>query len=379
MAPTLVHVDGFELQLQSNSAFAAGGTALCSITSSTVSTSVVKHGAASLQIPFLNGTTSRLTRAEPAGRRTYVCSFYVNLATLPGSSFLILGQCAGPSSAPTLVYDSASARFGMKWTLGATTYFGPGAVVAGRWYLIDWKFDVSGSTFTQTARCDGNLGTEATLTIAGTAGDITTMQLGTANTNQGTANVNFDDWIYGTTLADYPYGEHTVELLKPISDGTHSTTGTNVTNQAGTVIGGAFTTAYQLVDEVPPESTDYIKQIVVASGDYAEVVFATPTGTPWGATYWCAIEGEAANAADLLLRVVNSSGTTLLDQGGTGAVSGTTRRYSVGYLAGDPTGNKGRVGFASDVSPVPRALTFVAQAVRPTGVENVDGVGIPIR
>lgn len=375
MAPTLAYVDGFEFQLLSATAFAAGGIAplYTTITTATIDTTTVRSGAASLRCDPTVSVAGTVRRAVPAGNRTIVTSVYVRMASLPGgSTALILLNIATAGIGASIRYDPVTGKFAV-YHSGKVADLGMAPVVVDRWYLLDLKFDCSADPFAVAGRVDGDAASEASGTITSTATDITQARLGTVTTTGPACTMYFDDWIYGYTLADYPYGHHAVELLKPTSDGTHNA-GTNVVeDQAGADIGAV--TAYNLVDEVPPENTDYIKQSAAGSGNYAEVVFATPTGTPWGASYYAAIEGAAANVSDMLMRVVNSSGTTLLDQGGVGAVNGTGRRYSVGYVGGNPTGNKGRMGFASDVSPVPRAVTFVAQAVRPTGVEDVDAAG----
>lgn len=367
MAPTLTTVDGFEFQLFSTTTFAAGGTANYSAaTTAAVETTIVKNGAASLKVSPTTSAAGQVAKLQASGMRTGVVSFYIQIASTLPVTDLTIATTAGPTGPPTLQYNATSGKFKMTFST-VVQDFGP-VIVADTWYLIDWKFDVSGTTFTATAQVDGNASIGATNTRASqTAADVTTIRCGSSSTTGPAATIYYDDWLIGSTLSDYPFGPHKVGLLKPTSDGTHVTTGSIVEDQAGTVIGASYTTANSLIDEVPPENTDYIKQIAAGTGDYAEVVFASPSEiTVWGSTYWCAIEGAATNASDMLLRVVNSGGTTQLDQGGTGAVSGTTRRCSVGYLAGNPSGNKGRMGFASDVSPVPRALTFVCQYAAPT-------------
>lgn len=386
MAPTLVHVDGFEFQVISTSFF--GSTAsprtYDTVTGNvTPDTTTVHSGGASMKCDPTATVAAEIRRNTAAGQRAFVASVYVNFSVLPtGSTALLILQGVTGVGNMSVRFNPVTNKFGLYNSATSLGDLVMEPVVTGRWYLLDFKMDASANPNAASARVDGKAASEVSSTAVLAASDFLTARLSSASTTGPAATYYLDDWIYGHTLADYPLGHHAVELLKPTSDGTHVTTGSNVEDQASTVIApGTYTTAYSLVDEVPPEdATDYIKQVAIASGDYAEVVFATPTGTPWGATYWAAISGAAAGASDMLFRVVNSGGSTLLDIGGVGSVSGTTKRYSCNYVAGDPTGNKGRMGFAStDVSPVPRAMTFVAQAVRPTGVENVDGLGIPIR
>ncbi len=375
--PTLIGVDGCELQLFSTSAFnfsgGASGTALyVTVTNATVETTVV-HTSPGASAKFtLSAATGAMQRGIASGIRTLTASFYIRYDTaLPGTdSFLAV--MAGPTNAPRIAFHQSSGKLGLRYGSGLMTDFG--AVLSpDTWYLVDWKADVSATTFTQSARLNG--ADENTVTKSSeTPADIT--NCGISTNGNTTATFYTDDWVFSSTLGDYPMGEHNVALLVPTSDGTHNA-GTNVIEANGGADIGGGTTAYNLIDEVPPENTDYIQQSATGSGNYAEVVFASPpSGTIWGTDYYCAIEGAGAGASDLLLRVVDSGGSTLLDQGGTGAVSGTTRRYSRGFLSGSPSGNKGRVGFATDVAPVPRALTFVGQVAYVPSTGQTDFMGM---
>jgi hypothetical protein len=309
-----------------------------------------------------------------------VASFYVRFDTSLPAADINLFVTSGPTNPPRIGWDTSESKFGLRYgndALSAGQDFGP-VIVADTWYLIDWEIDTTGATYTMTATVDGANGNTVTRTSQ-TAADMTTVGPSTTGAS-GTFTCYFDEVVFSATLGDYPLGAHNVVLLKPTSDGTHNA-GTNVIEaNGGADIDGSTTTAYNLLDEVPPENTDYVQQSAAGSGNYAEVVFANPpSGTHWGTGYYCAIEGAAANASDILLRVVDSGGSTLLDQGGAGAVNGTTRRYSRGFLTGDPTGYKGRVGFGTDVTPVPRALTFVGQHAYVPSTGETDFMGsIPL-
>lgn len=372
-APTLYWVDGFEFRTTVAALFAAGGTnpyATSAGVAPAWDTSVKKNGAASLQLVPTVAAASRLhSIAHQSSKTGWVASFYVYIASLPASD-LQLAKSDNGNTQIALTYSASAGKF--QWN---AVSFGP-ALSSATWYLVDLYLDVSANPWQLKARIDGDGSTEMTGTKAVASTTFSgSPSLGTALTTGPAASMNYDDLVMSYTLADYPIGAHSVQILKPTSDGTHNA-GTNVMeNQSGTDIGVA--SAFPLIDEVPAENSDYIKQSASGSGNYAEVIFANPSPA-WGATYWCALEGEAAGVSDMLFRVTDGSGNTLLDQGGVGAVSSTTRRYSAAYLAGDPGGRRGRVGFASDVVPVPRALTFIAQAANPPGYENVDGVGAPI-
>lgn len=373
MAPIGIQiVDGFEFQGLFTTGFNAGGTALYSNNAATaVETSVVRTGGASLKVTPGAAAAGRLSYAMPAGQRSIVVSFYIRFEAgtgFPASDANLFQITVTTASQQARVnYDSASGKLKLvnNNTLLGTT-FGP-ALSTGVWYHVEVYFDTSATTYVLKARVNDDVSTEVSVGRSGLAAeDIALVTLGTAVATGPASTLYFDDVIVSNTLADYPLGPYTVEKLAPTSDGTHNG-GTNVIEKnGGTDIGGGTTDAYTMVNEVPPENTDYIQQAGAGSGNYAEVVFANPSAASWGATYRCAIEGAGGGASDLLIRIVDSGGTTKVDQGGAGAVSGTTRRYSRGYVDGNVTGNKARIGFATDVTPVPRALTVIGEAAIPT-------------
>lgn len=377
MAPTLIHCDGFEFQLLSTTSFNAGGTRPYStVTNASVDTSIKKTGAASVKLDA-SSATATLERTAII-TRTYVASFYIYFVTALPTASAHVAQLLGPTSsttAPRLYFNQATSKIGMRFgTSDAIVDSGP-VLVANTWYLVDWYVDISASPFTQKLSIDE--AASVTHTKGGTVIDST---LGSLNLGSGAVSVaNADDWVYSYTLADYPIGPHFVPRLTPTADGTHNAGTNTIEDQAGADIG--VVTAFNLIDEVVPENTDYIKQSIIGTGNYAEVTFADPGGVNdeiWLVTMWGAIEGAAATgASDMTLRTVDGSSNTLTDLGGTGSVSNTTRRSATAAVA-VPSGGvwttaklqgvKGRVGFAGDVTPVPRALTFLLQYAATTRI-----------
>lgn len=388
MPPTIAYADGYEFQLQSITTFAAGGTALHDfVRGNSVETSIIKNGAASLKLIAASADNARVRYVIPAGNRTMVLSFYVYIDSTQASTTRDIITTTGPTQAPSIRYTGSTGQLSLVGTGWSTTNFGA-ALSANTWYLIDWKIDVSGTTFTQTATVNGASSGTSTR-ASSTAADITQVTVGTG-TNSGPHTTYYDDFCYGYTLGEYPYGAHFVKLLTPTGDGTHNGGTNTIEKNGGADIGAGTTDAYTMIDEIPPEATDYIQQSTAGSGNYAEVTFADPA-TPddiWGVTMYGQIMGAATGVSDMTLRTVDSSGNTLTDMGGVGAVSTTTLRYAAAPVA-VPSGGAwtytklqgvaGRVGFASDVTPVPRALTFVLQYAGTSPTVSWDSVDmIPI-
>jgi hypothetical protein len=372
------HIDGFEFQILSTQGLNSGGRAMYEIVgNASIETTVVKHGAASCKLGTGASVVSRIGKAIAAGNRVLTTSIYFRYeGSLPGGD-RTFASTGGPSNGPGISFIASTGR--LRLTLGTTTAdFGP-VLQADTWYLLDWTMDVSGTTFTCSAMIDGT--DEGTLSRASqTAADITNMRMGSSGANTDIRYL--DDWVISTDAADYPLGEHEVKLLLPTGDGTHNA-GTNVIeNQDGTDIG--VVTAFDLVNEIPPESTDYVRQAAVGTGNYAEVTFDDPADIAiWGVSAWVTL-GTTSSNSGLIARVVDSGGNTLVDHGGATSTVSLPAQYSQkvvpdpgddGWTNAELAGLRGRIGFSNDVIPIPRGLTFALQyATAPAEDVLIDSV-----
>lgn len=365
--PTLAHIDGFEFQVLSTARH-SGAPRLYDVISSTgaaITTSLSNNGAACLSLSPTDTTSCKVERTLTP-QTAAVVSFAIRFAGLPVTDTFLSLAYMGTAR---IEFDGATRRFALRFGDHTKTIFGPATLAANRWYLIDWKVDVSAAIWTQTGQVDGS--GSATNTYNNLAAStLTVARLGTNDNTGPAATVYYDDWVYGHTLADYPIGRHQVLLLKPNGDGTHNAGTNTVEDQAGVDIGAAA--AWSLINEIPPESSTYVRQVAIGAGNYAEVTFDDPTfsGIIGVEAYQASFSsGTATNAATS--RIVASDGSTLANVF-SGDMSDSALCYTSkiipdpggdGWTAAELSGIKGQVGFATDATPNPRWATLVLQYV----------------
>lgn len=137
-----------------------------------------------------------------------------------------------------------------------------------QWHYIDFSFDINQNPWVLKAKLDG--GTEFSGNASLTADTFINFRLGGPG-GASTLVAYYDDVILITDLADYPIGPGGTEALVPSSDGTHNAGTAIIQNAAGVDIGS--TAAYDEINQIPPSTTFYIKQIANGTGNYAEVAF----------------------------------------------------------------------------------------------------------
>lgn len=372
-------IDGFEFQQFSATGFNAGGTLLyAQVPGTTVATSDFYTGAACAEIAPTGAAAGNILKGSTAGIASSdgkTCAFWIKfVGSLPAAAANLCRFEGAGAGVCTVQFQSSSTRFAVIVAGGGTaTAIGP-TIVTGRWYHIQAQAFNNSTTYTITARVDNDPTTEGTATLAGqTAQQITAVMLGTRSTTGPAYTARFDDWVVTNTINSYPIGIHRCPSAFPVQDAAHNGGTNTIEDNAGTDIGASFTTAYTLVNEVPPENADYIQQSASGSGNYAEIRFAQAQQRQvLAVNAYAAVEAAAVNSSGMIFRVTDSGGTTLVDQGtATTTTSGTTRRYSQKMVPVPASGTNwgqdqfngllGRMGFSTDVSPVPRALTFMLQ------------------
>jgi hypothetical protein len=139
------------------------------------------------------------------------------------------------------------------------------------WHYIDFLFDSSTGTASGKFRLNG--GTEYTTSNAQTAADCTSFRIGAPVA--ATIDAHFDSLILGDATGDYPFGEGTVERMKPTRDGTHSfTAGDFRYNAAGANIATSASDVWSFVDDDDmSDITDFIAQRVANATGYVQVGF----------------------------------------------------------------------------------------------------------
>jgi hypothetical protein len=153
------------------------------------------------------------------------------------------------------------------------------------WTQIDYDFNVNtgGNDFCD-ARINGVDCGQAT--AAGVSAGATVDSIGHLDAGAGSDwGGEVDDYIWGSTAADYPFGGGKVLAFIPQSDGTHNVAGADdfEDSATGTDITNATTTAWQLVSPMPLSGgtpSVYIRLIAPLNAtDYVEVKYA-PNPSP---------------------------------------------------------------------------------------------------
>lgn len=362
---TIEFFDGFEFQTATTGVFNTGGRMqFSSVDNASVVAGGAHSGAAFLRLAPTAAAAGRVERPLAAGTRQVVVSFYIRFPSAFPAALCPVASMGGGTQAhiPNLVFDPATSQLALSWGgTSVSAVFGP-TLVVDRWYLVDWKVDTSANPRTAAARIDG--ANEGTSSLAATASDRTLINLGSTRLTGPAATLEYDDYAYGFTLADYPYGPHHTVHLAPVADGGHVGGINTIENQAAADIRTpGFTTAFALVDDFPPTTTDFIRQATSGPSNYAEVLFeGAGDQTMQAITAWCAARGASGGTSDAIVRLIDeTTGATVLDQGGAAAVTATAIRVSNRPIPGVSTGAqirtlRARMGFASDVDPFPQFL-----------------------
>jgi hypothetical protein len=364
VAPTLIHVDGFEHRMAYGGYNTGDGVYDYANAAGYDAPGRESRGAA-LRVDS-SGAGAYFAWDQPNLRKTLVESFYIRFATaLPTADRRIAFVTVDTGSRPELGFQASSGRLFVRLGTGTKTLIGP-VLVVGSWYLVDLYIDTSTSTRRVKARVNGGTDGEATGAIA--AADITRFWLGDDSTTMPSGSCNYDDWCESSTLADYPIGEHRVYAAVP--NGDVSVSGSVMKNQAGATINGTTVTAWNLINEFPPEETDYAKQVGASSTAYAEVSLEDLVELPiWAVAGFVALKATGAGTEPTKTRLVKADGTLLYDL--FSEDQGTTTKFGVlRMFPTQPTswndifnGIKGRIGFGtstdSQVDPIWLALMLM--------------------
>lgn len=360
---TPVFITGFEHQVLS----VQGAALFNNIVGSeiTIDNTVARTGAASLKIATTGSASSNVRRTILAGTQIYVLSGYIRLGSggFPSATSIFFGTQSTTGSIFNGIALTSTGLIQCRAGSGPTTVSSAITMVANQWYLVDLRITQNSTTWTVDWAIDGVAQTQVSAT-GQTAGDIGSIRIGT-NTNAITLTGWVDDVIGSATTGDYPIGAHAVELLKPVSDGTHNAGTNTMENQAGADLG----TAWSLLDDIPMSSaSEYVKQSTIGTGNYAEVIFGTIQAAVDSIIGAMAIlaytsSSTASNSGGAIITKDNFSSNTPIH-----GVAGTLADYSDGstsdvyyknvIIAGldtlaEANAIKARIGYSGDITPNP--------------------------
>lgn len=323
---------------------------------------------ASLKIAQNGSQTSYASRTVPTGNRLTVGSIYFRVDTAPSVQSTLL-HATGPTNAPQFnILTDGKLR---AW-FGANQQDTAGSVADGQWHLLDWRADVSTSTFTMDWTLDGVAQTQ-TSRASQTPADFASWRFGSPSAGN-TLTAYLQDYVLSVTSGDYPIGPHLVKALYPTGDGTHNLNGHITNATSGT------TNLYQSISDWNgglPDTATYLTQNAIGASDYAEVTLSDPAeGTIWDVGFIMAAYADGVNADTADLRFVDSGGTTiystgLLDYSVSTTVVGYHREILARPGAGwDATiaGTKVRWGFSTDATPLPRLSAVIVEYASPENI-----------
>lgn len=305
-----------------------------------------------------NGTNAaRAGKVVAAGNRVLVESFYFKCSAKP-SVDSSLWASTGAVSNSNIQIASATGFLAIHAVAAGSVTNGNVDVTDGQWHRLDLKLDTSANPYKLDVSLDGVAQTQNTSGAA--AGDINSAGLGTISAAH-TLTADYADWVRSVTGADHPIGDHICVPLIPNADGTHNWASTNMGDSTGGRA-SSVTDLNTMVDEFPANTTDYIAYTnTTATGtEYAEILLPDvgSGATIWAARAIAAIFSATTTANSATTRVVDGSGTTVLDLY-VGDQSDTSLRHQASLLPGVDTPSevnalKWRVGFPTDSNPAPR-------------------------
>lgn len=325
----------------------------------------------SIKIPAAGSALDALLPGTSFSSATAVVRFKVNVASFTAAQDIFLGGIrSAPSNNLYVAIEGSSGKFCLFHQVSwANRVVSNVTAVAGQWYTFDisadygasptadWRIDGVAQTSLTSANFTNSSSTWSNLTLGqrAAAGGDPTMKTYTAY---------YDDVAISLTSGDYPLTHTGVKLYVPGSDGTHSTGAAGNFTDGTSNITGATTTAYTLLDEVPPTTTDKVVQALDTSGAlYVEVRFnsTTETATPLyvdALGVWRAATAASAAGQVKLRDNLGSTDDAIVNT----TIAVTTDTYWRKHYAARPAALgawtvaalndlRARLGFGTDVTP----------------------------
>lgn len=309
-----------------------------------------------------------LAYASQGGVGMFVFRFKVNFTTLPNADVSVcnIGNRGGAyfKTSDSKIYAGACPTGAAPIVFGTTGV----AVTTGVTYYIDVRSDTTANPWLVDVQVNGTACSQFSSATAA----VTTAQFIRIGfeTNSSTASALFDDVILSYTSADYPIGDGQVLSYVPASDGTHTSTGTNIVKgTTGTPVGAAITSAttdaFNWVDARPigggaTNATRLINQQTLLTTQYAEVAIEqTATDAP-RAVEVLVVDRQAATTVGGFSTKLNDNGTedVIITRSAAGVTTDryVTKQYATMVGGGAWTlarfkGLKIRFGYSGDATP----------------------------
>lgn len=266
---TPVYITGFEYGV--NPTTNGNGLWNTVVGSPVVDNSIKRTGGYSLKIVGPGSSACNVRKVIGGSSQIAVGSFhfYVPTGGIPSSSTILFGFITTNAGGMSGLRITSDGKVQAQLT-GSGASVGTENLILDTWHRIDLRLNLTATTWILEWYLDGVQQTNAELSGQLTNDTIDALRFGSTSSSSA-YTIYFDDVVISLTNADYPIGNVSVESLIPSADGTHNA-GTNVMeDQAGNDIGAV--TAYNKLNSVPTDSSEYIKQVANGSGNYVEVLF----------------------------------------------------------------------------------------------------------
>lgn len=344
---TPIRVTGFEHGRMSP----AGGGLFSTLTGAgaTIDAAVVRSGAYSLRVTDPAGSTHNAML--PSAGAVVVARVYLRLASLPAANvteLLMLDAVAGNDL--RIGYEASGQRLTVRFGAAAVT---PAtvSVAAATWYRLDLRLTANTNPRTADWQIDGVA--QPAVSSAGTASTVNRLILG-STVGADVYTVNFDDVMTSATTGDYPIGAGSVLPLRPDGVGVHATPG-SFRHEDGSAIDA--TTHQRLDDDPLTSSAESVRQEVVGATHYLELTFGDTSATcVVGVAGIVAYHAASSSANAGKTSVFDGATERIIFSGDMSEVALFYRSAIVPRPAGWTTAAVnallGRIGYASDVSPL---------------------------
>lgn len=319
-----------------------------------------------LKIPGGVAAGTNLSRTLSAGVQTVTGGIWVKFGS------------GTPSGAQRFFGVTSAAATGVRLsTNGKVSVLcnGAGAVdlltiTAGAHYWVTFKANSSANPWTITASIydeAGNQLAEQTTTAAIAAADLALGFVG-INGASGGVDMFLSCPFYTNTTADYPLPRIGGTLLKPAACGTHSFTAGDFQDEASSALGTSETTSYTKLQEVPANTTAFVKQVAINASGYLEYTFgsfsSTTLGDPIFVNEVASMHPVAASTANTAAFRLNDGGTITAEAVLDTSVATDTLEFRMHGYAVRPNGStawtlpavnalRARFGYSTDATPPP--------------------------
>ncbi|HXH59086.1 hypothetical protein [Iamia sp.] len=380
--PTLTHVEGFE----HGALLAAGGGIATTINGAIGPNIYVGAGGARtgghglVLAPTATAAARFVKTVGTASGAARVMRFYFRVDTAPTTGSLRVG---GIQTVTNLlgVRVHATSTGTLEFRAGTVLVGSLGSYVVGTWYQVDISAVTTANPWAVKCSLDGVVKFDTTAAMA--IDTISGFHFGDTSTTGPAGQFSIDDVAFSQTAADYPIGAGKVLSYSPNADGAHLNQ-TKFQDAAGLAVNSVTNAAFSELNDMPLSATTSRVQQVTATADipagaYLEVLFAdtAETATANGVAGYL-MYGSAATTANNGSTIIRNSGGVESSIYGTAAApadmsdtapfykSGAVTAPAAGWTPTEVNALVGRVGYSSDVAPIPYWFGLLLQVDFPT-------------